>query len=218
VGYQVPAPGSEERNQLEKNEDFVDVWDFMTPAMKASVKAGNLSVDTAPAFQAALDYASGKAMNGSGHGRRVRFRGGTYLWSTPVAFDWRSIQLIVDAGDMRRPTLEGEGSANSVIFYNGDPAVPALTLKGYSGGAHGGVDMFMSLSGFWLRRVNWDKRVGVGLQLNQLSHIFLDDVSVDQFDTNIDIIDTIRITANNCRITGANFGLFARVAVYTHPN
>ncbi len=210
--------GALTRTAQDKFRDEVNVWDFMTDAMKASVIAGNLAVDTAPAFQAALDYASGKTMNSSGHGRKVRFRGGTYRWDTPVTFTWRVASAVIDAGDMRRPTLEGDGSANTTIFYTGSDSTPALSISGYSSGANGGVDLFMQLRGFWLRRAFASVQTGTGIKLDQIAYVSLDDVGVDQFATNLDILDTIRLHATGCRISGATTGLFARVSVFSHPN
>lgn len=218
VGTKIDGVGAIRRNQGDRNEDVVNVWDFMTSEMKASVKAGNLSVDTAPAFQAAFDFASGKTMNSSGHGRRIVFRGGTYRWDTPVVFDWRVAAGVIDAGDLRRLSIEGDGHANTAIYYTGPASTPALTIAGLSGSGNGGVDLYMRVSGFWLRRIFSNSQTGTGILIKQANYLTLQDVGVDQFNLNVDLVDTIRVHAIGCTFTGANESLYARVSVYSHPN
>ena len=67
----------------------LNVMAFMTPEMIADVRAGRLEIDCAPAFQAAIDAASGRGQSTLMAGRRLVIPGGRYLIAQPLRFVWR---------------------------------------------------------------------------------------------------------------------------------
>ncbi|MBN3780240.1 hypothetical protein G3O06_22135 [Burkholderia sp. Ac-20345] len=63
--FQLPAAGSVPRSIADKLSDSDNVFDFMSPAQIADVKAGTASVDVSKAIQACIDYQSSKRRGGT---------------------------------------------------------------------------------------------------------------------------------------------------------
>jgi hypothetical protein len=63
--FQLPAAGSVPRSIADKLSDRDNVFDFMSPAQIADVKAGTASVDVSKAIQACIDYQSSKQRGGT---------------------------------------------------------------------------------------------------------------------------------------------------------
>ena len=61
-------------------------------------------------------------------------------------------------------------------------------------------------------------RTADGIRTTRLSDLGMDDVHVDQFSTNLDLIDTIRVHAVRCKISGSLIGINARSDTYSQPN
>lgn len=194
--------------------------DFMTPEMLADVRSGTLRIDCAPALQAALDVASGRDRSSLQNGRKLLIPAGRYLLTQPVAMSWRDSQKIFDDGDMRRLTIEGEGQANTVLFYRGDPMQPAIQIHGFkSGPGQGdGVSLRLSMQGFQLIRDLSTRHHGIGLMLNGAALIRLIDMEVSSFDVNIEMVDVLRVYMESVHINGGKIGLRARGGNFSNPN
>lgn len=85
IGY----TGGIQRTQQQVNDDFVCVFDFMTPAQIAAVKAGTSTDNLSSAFEAAIAT-----------GKRVYFPAGTYLCNVTIN---------------NRTVLYGDGSTVSIL-------------------------------------------------------------------------------------------------------
>lgn len=194
--------------------------DFMTPEMLADMRSGTLRVDCAPALQAALDVASGRDRSSLQNGRKLLIPAGRYLLAQPVTMSWRDAQKIFDDGDMRRLTIEGEGQANTVLFYRGDPTQPAIQIRGFkSEPGHGdGVSLRLSMQGFQLIRDLSTRHRGTGLTLNGAALIRFVDMEVSSFDVNIEMVDVLRVYMESVHINGGKIGLRARGGNFSNPN
>ena len=205
-------------SKLPGSDGRLDVTTFMSPVMREDVRNGKLSVDCAPAFQAAIDAASARDRSTLTAGRRLYIPGGRYLIGRPLKYVWRDEQGIADDGDMRRLTIEGDGSANVVLFYAGQPSEPAFEVRAHKAARGDAPSLRFAVSGLRLRRVQEKHRSGTGLRLNGVEGILLDDVEVSGFDINVDAIDTLRFDAHNVWILGARVGLSARGDSFSSPN
>ncbi|RBB35363.1 hypothetical protein DPV79_28600 [Burkholderia reimsis] len=63
--FQLPASGSVPCSITDKLSDSDNVFDFMSPAQIADVKAGTASIDVSKAIQACIDYQSSKRRGGT---------------------------------------------------------------------------------------------------------------------------------------------------------
>ncbi|WP_175820486.1 glycosyl hydrolase family 28-related protein [Burkholderia sp. BCC0419] len=63
--FQLPASGSVPRTIADKLSDYDSVFDFMSPAQIADVKAGTASVDVSKAIQGCIDYQASKQRGGT---------------------------------------------------------------------------------------------------------------------------------------------------------
>lgn len=196
----------------------LNVMTYMTQAMRDDVRDGKLLVDCAPAFQAAIDAASARDQSTLTTGRRLYIPGGRYLIGSPLNYVWRDEQKIADDGDMRRLTIEGEGSANVVLFYAGPAAQPAFETRAHKAARGDGPSLRLVISGLRLRRRQDKHRTGTGLRLNGVEGISLIDVEIAGFETNIDAIDTLRFDARDVYILGGVIGLSARGDSFSSPN
>lgn len=70
IGYKQAGTGATTRTVQDKLDDIVSVFDFMTPAQVADVRAGSLSLDATAPIQAALDAFPNKT---------IHFPAGAYL-------------------------------------------------------------------------------------------------------------------------------------------
>ncbi len=199
-------------------EGRLDVTAFMTPAMLNDVRAGTLSVDCATAFQAAIDTASAQDHSTLTAGARLYIPGGRYLIKRPLKYVWRDDQRVVDDGDMRRLTVEGDGSANVVLFYAGPATEPALEVRAHKAARGEAPSLRLAIAGMRLRRIQDLHRTGTGLKLDGVEGIMLSDVEISGFNTNIDAVDTLRFDANNVHILGGSIGITARGQNFSSPN
>lgn len=206
------APGSDVARRR------LSVVDFMTREMLDDVHRGLVQVDCAPAFQAAIDAATARGASTLTAGYRLVIPGGRYLIAKPLRFVWRDEQKVVDDGDMRRLSIEGDGSANVVLFYRGEASAPAVDVRGYKAGAGGGTSLRLHISGLRLRRHPDLHGSGTGLRLNGVEGIVLRDVEVAMFDMDVEAIDTLRFVAKESWFLGARVGLHARGDTFSSPN
>lgn len=214
------AHRSVEPRPADRVAHLLRLTDYMTPAMLADVQAGTLRVDCAPALQAALDAASGRGLSSLQTGQKLLIPAGRYLLTQPVSLSWRNAQGVIDDGDMRRVSIEGDGQANTVLFYRGDPAQPAVQVHGFKSppGQGDGVSLRLTLSGLQLIRDLSTRHRGTGLSLNGAALIRLMDMEVSSFDLNIELIDTLRVYMESVHINGGNIGLQARGRNFSNPN
>jgi hypothetical protein len=196
------------------------VTDYMTHAMLADVEAGTLRVDCAPAFQAALDAASGLTLSSMQSGCKLIVPGGRYLLAQPIRFAWRDNRKIIDDGDMRRVTIEGDGQANTVMFYRGDPAEAAVQIRGHRSapGQGDGVTLRLTITGLQIVRDLASRQRGTGLSLDGLAFVRLVDMEVSSFEVNLDFVDTLRVYMESVHANGGAIGLRARGRNFSNPN
>lgn len=222
AGLSSPATQRRAPEAIDRNDvlDPVRLIDHLTPEMLADVRAGTLRVDCAPALQAALDLASGKGRSSLQSGRKLIVPAGRYLLATPVSLSWRNEQGVFDDGDMRRVTVEGDGQANTIFFYRGDPLRPAIEVRGFKSppGKGDGVSLRLTVSGLQLVRDLASRQRGIGLAMNGAALIRLIDMEVSSFDVNIDLVDTLRVYMESVHVNGGNTGLRARGGNFSNPN
>lgn len=199
-------------------EGRLDVTAFMTPAMLDDVRAGTLSVDCSAAFQAAIDAASARDRSTLTAGQRLYVPGGRYLIRRALKYVWRDEQRVADDGDMRRLTVEGDGSANVVLFYAGPATGPAFEVRAHKAARGDAPSLRLAISGLRLRRSQDFHRTGTGLKLDGVEGIILNDVEISGFDTNLDATDTLRFDADSVHILGGNIGISARGQSFSSPN
>ena len=194
--------------------------DFMTPEMLDDVRRGTLQVDCAPALQAAFDAVSGVQRSSFQAGGKLHIPAGRYLLAKPVRFSWRNELRVFDDGDMRRLAIEGDGQGNTVFFYRGDPARPALEIRGFksSPGLGDGVALRLTISGLQIVRDLATRHRGAGLSLEGAALIRLLDMEVSAFDVNIDMVDVLRVYMESVHMNGGRIGLQARGNNFSNPN
>lgn len=202
----------------EKLGERVSVLDYMTEAMIADVKAGMLSVDCGPAFQAAFDACSGKGQSSLTTGRKLHIPAGRILIASKATWDWRSTEAVLDAGDRRKLTIEGDGAANTVIFstVSGDYA---FDIKGYAtgGGAQDGTHLDLTIRGFTLtQRTN--NRTGGGIKINNVSRLRMVDVNSQYFNIGAELYDCINVKLEFCDFSGNNLGIRGGNGGFSNPN
>lgn len=202
--------------QDDRNAETVFLFDFLTNTMRAQIRAGS-APDITAAFQAALDEATGKNRAGDAvGGKRLLISSGRYIISDTLKGNFRFDNNIIDDGDLRRFSIEGEGSANTSIFYNGPTNKPMMQIFGNNN--VDGRESHQIIKGLRFRR-NFNARgLGVGLQLRYLAMIYFDDVHVDGFDLGIQATDVLGFYAYALNVLGHNVGLRAAVNDWTRPN
>lgn len=174
------------------------------------------TTDCSAALQKALDFASGKNRTGVKTGYKLRLRGGRYVFNTGLQYTWRNTTGVVDDGDMRRLSIEGDGTGNTYLIYGGPSTTPAITIQGGSGG---GVYLRMHLSDFRLwRSLSLTRYLGVGISIQRGAVWTLERVDIGIFNTGLNLEDTLYGTAYNCDFSGNNQGLSAKLTSYSSPN
>jgi hypothetical protein len=121
VGFKQTGTGAVSRTVQSKNEDVVSVFDFMTTAQIADVKAGTALLDVTAAIQAAVNAAMGGALMGATpYAKRnaiakLVFPGGTYLIASPIALTAIGGLIIEGAG---RTATRLRASGTFKCFFN----------------------------------------------------------------------------------------------------
>lgn len=218
VTYRLPATVAQLQTQGEKNAQTVDLWDALTPAMRADVRNGFASVDCAPAINAIAGFAYGAESGGDATGGTTLYiKGGRYRIASTLNLTYRRDNQIIDDGDLRRLNIVGDGSTNTILFYAGDQSNPAVRLEGYNSGT--GRDSYQSISGLRIRRLPaGGPRLGIGLMLKHLNTVALNDVHVEGFDLGIDAEDVLGLYAERMFAIGNNVGMVAKLVDWTNPN
>lgn len=98
-------------------------------------------------------------------------------------------------------------SKSCFFFIQGNPGPPTE-----------GVNLHTIFSNVACRGRGASSRGVDGLRLNGVSHMMLDDTTLDQFDRAIDAVDCIRLSVTRCEITGSNEGVYLRADTYSQPN
>lgn len=257
---------------------------WMTPQQRALWADGQLP-DVTTALQRAVEFCTGSKLSSLQTGRKLHIPGGRYYLLKPLVMNFRDVVPIVDDGDMRRITIEGDGRANTEIFYAGPSGASftgsvsgttlsvsavatgelhvganlagsgiaddttiiglltgtggagtyklskpaslssramtsqsaALYIGGHQDNPNGGVDLHFSLAGVRLQR-DINLQTAVGIRTTRMSDLLIDDVSVYNFATNLDLVDTIRIDVDRSKIGGALVGVDLRSDIYSQPN
>lgn len=201
------------RTVRDKFYDEVNVMDFMTTAQRADVRAGTLTLDVSGAFQAALNYASKSTGASTEAGYKLRIPGGRYRISAPLLYTWRSVSG-GGTTDFRRLTIEGDGQANTYIFYDGSSASPAFSSTADSAN----IETYLHLKGFRLWRDLVTPRVGTGMQLVKHTQTTFDDVNVGWFNLNLFAQDLLYFSARDSAFGGGIGGVLAQRLDFSHPN
>jgi hypothetical protein len=220
LGFILPSASGQGETASAKMAQMVDVYDALTPAMRADVNGGSLLVDCSSAINAIINYAVGgeSAGNATG-GTTLYFKGGRYLHNSQLTNLFRRTNSIIDDGDLRRVNFMGDGSCNTSLFYGGPSGTAAYTAAGYkSAGQSTGVAMYHVIKGIRFRRFPISSLTGTGLQFDDMDGIFLDDVQVDGFNLGIDARDIIGFNSINTYVVGNTVGLWAQTTDYTYPN
>lgn len=170
----------------------------------------------AAAFQAALDYCSGKNRSSTGTGYRLRIRGGRYIIETGLTYTWRYDSGVIDDGDMRRLSIQGDGTGNTYLIYTGSSSTPALSIKGGTGD---GIYLRMHLDGFRLwRSLGLTRYLGSGIAISRGAKFDLSNVDLGIFNTALYLEDTLYGTIQNCDLSGNNQGVQATISAVSQPN
>jgi len=214
-----PSPTT---SAFEKLSRRVDVWDELTPEMKADVIAGTLSVDCGPAFQRAFDKCSGRGQSSLTTGRKLHVPAGRYLVSSPSGFTWRSQDGVADAGDRRKITIEGDGAANTIIFSTVDGDY-AFSIEGHAtgAGAQDGTNLNVTIRGIAVignSERTGGPRVGGAWRINKVSRVHMLDVAGKHCNIGIDLSDCINVKADFCEFTGNNLGMRGQRVAFSFPN
>lgn len=170
------------------------------------------------AFQKAIDYCSGRNRPSVSSGLKLRIRGGRWIIDQPLEYIWRDTSNIVDDGDMRRLTIEGDGQSNTYLIYTGSSLSPALYVKGNTGTPNDGVQLRFEMRGFRLWRTLASTRLGVGIKTEDLAFMTMENVDVGYFNVNMQLYDTIQFAGRDCQISGANGGIEAKLIDFSNPN
>lgn len=177
---------------------------------------GDNSTPSAAAFQAALDYASGRRLGGAGAGQKLRIAGGRYIIETGLNYTWRADTSVVDDGDMRRLTIEGDGAANTYLIYSGSSSTPALSIKGAAGD---GVYLRLDIKGFRLwRSLGLTRYQGTGILIQRCARYTLEHVDLGIFNTGLNLQDTLYGRIIECDLSGNNQGMQAQLTSFSQPN
>lgn len=219
ISYKLPAQAAKPQSQADKNEQIVDLFDALSPAMRASVRNGEF-VDIGPAVQAIMNFASGGENTSSNMGgTTLHIKGGRYFTSTPFNNTFRYDHSIIDDGDLRRLNLKGDGSNNTTIFYNGPANSPAYYVRGHRGTViNDGVEMRHTIEGIRFRRNPINQKLGTGVRIQHSTHVMMRDVVIDGFDLGLSLQDVIGFSAEELQVLTSNVGIRAELGDFTHPN
>lgn len=180
---------------------------------------GDNATDDSAAFQKWLDYLTGKTQPSTRTGVKGRIPGGRYILSNPLQAMFRNDNAIIDDGDFRRLSIEGDGQANTYLIYNGPSGAFALQVAGYVQGPNsGGSHLYLQLKGFRLWRDLASPKLGGGLSTDDVAYISFDDVSIGYFNVNAQLTDTLLITGYDTIFTGGNGGVTAAKSNFSNPN
>lgn len=181
---------------------------------------GDNSTDDTAAFQNCLNYATGTLKSSTQTGVKMRIPGGRYVISSAgLTATFRKTNSIIDDGDMRRLTIEGDGQANTYLIYKGPSTGYAFDIEGYVSGVNtGGAQLYIKLQGFRLWRDFGSPRVGGGLQFVNVAYVEMDDMSIGLFNVNVNCSDTLLVAMTATQILGGNGGLLAAKAANFQPN
>lgn len=166
-----------------------------------------------------LNYITGLKQPSTKTGFKGCIRSGRYGFKRPVKATFRKDNSIIDDGDFRRLTIEGDGQANTYLIYTGPTTGYAFDIEGYVNGANtGGAQLYIRMSGFRFWRDLGTPRVGGGLQFNNVAYVELDDMSIGSFNINVNAQDTLLFVATATQILGGNGGLLAAKNTFSNPN
>jgi hypothetical protein len=129
VNFLQKGVGAVLRTLQDRGEDSICVFDFMSPAQIADVRALTRSVDVTVAIQAALDYAAPRS-------RAVYFPGGTYLISSSLLLV-NSARLIGET--QRACTIWGATGMTTPLINSKtgiDLTYTTISDMGFYNGAH----------------------------------------------------------------------------------
>ncbi|MCI0311931.1 hypothetical protein E7W35_12655 [Cronobacter sakazakii] len=172
--------------------------------------------DCSPAFQKAFDYCSGKNLPTTGTGLKLRIRGGRYILASTVHYTWRYDQGIVDDGDMRRLSIEGDGTCNTYLIYTGVQTSPAIHIHGGNGN---GIYLRMNVQGFRLfRSLSLTRYLGTGILLERGAVFTFSHVDVGYFNTGLNMQDALYATFDTCDLSGNNQGVSMSIVSASSPN
>ncbi|AXN53734.1 hypothetical protein SPS_23 [Sphingomonas phage Scott] len=202
----------------ERLSQTIYLWDWLSDAQRASIKSGAPTAIGVEA-QRAINFCQGKLANPGGAvgGYELVLPSGRLLIDQPLVYDVRKTSDIKDDADTRRLTIRGAGSALTLLYYNGDPSKPFLTVEGNNSG--NGHDLYFLAQGFRLRRDFSGRGQGIGMRLFNVADVDLRDVHVDGWNVGMDIEGVLGFTAYNLFVLGNNGGLNARLGSgFTRPN
>jgi hypothetical protein len=115
LGVKLDATGAVARTQHDKNADVISVFDFMTAAQIADVKARTLLVDVSAAVIAAITWASKGLLTGNTiTTRSLFFPDGAYLVTTN---NWIGTAIGYEWAGRLDTILRGAGRNSSVIHF-----------------------------------------------------------------------------------------------------
>lgn len=220
VAYRAPAAAAQTQSQGEKNQQTVDFYDALTPAMRASVNSGNLAVDCSAALNAITTFSyGGESIGDATGGTTLYIKGGRYRLNSGIKNTYRRDNQIVDDGDLRRLNIQGDGSNNTSLFYFGDTATPAIETAGYRGTTNNdGVAMRQKISGVRLRRWPIASKTGIGMRISHAEGMHLEDVIVDGFEVNLFATDVLEFFADKFFMKDCSIGARFQLSDFTNPN
>lgn len=193
VAFKLKAVGALQRALSDRLSDGVSVLDF--GADRTGV------TPSADAFQACLDYCSGRIAGT--YGMKMRIPGGEYEIEKPLEYTWWYGSDLVD-NTVRRLTIEGDGSANTILNYTGTAGTTAFSIKGSQDDPH----LRLVMRDFMIQRKD-QARNGVGIAMKNISIGQMIGVDVRWFNTGLVGNDVIQLMFMHCQfganVIGANF-------------
>lgn len=216
VSYLLASAGAKPAALDEKLGQTIELFDNLTPAQKSAVRSGSAPDVTEP-LQAIINYANGGESTGNATGgTRLYIKGGRYIVSQTLKNNFRFDNDIIDDGDLRRLCIEGDGTANTSLFYTGPAGTPLFEMKGNN--RIDGRESHQVIKGLRFRRNFGVRGTAIGIRLTYLANVYFDDVQVDGFDLGIQATDVLGFYAYALLVLGNNVGLRAQVNAWTRPN
>lgn len=175
VDYTQGDTGSQTRTVESKLQDTVSVFDFMTPAQVAGVKAGTFLVDVTAAIAAAI----------ASPAREIYFPQGGYLVSDGGSGDpaiWIQANIVGKTlrGSGRQSTVIRNAGTGPAIGSDGTPIIPNtsiriadMSIEG-SPGTGSGIRFYYTSQSF-IERVDCYGHGGYGIAINNGAHIAVND-------------------------------------------
>lgn len=168
--------------------------------------------DSADAFQAAIDFCSGK-VEGT-HGLKLHVPGGYYLVSKPLNYTWYATSGLVD-DNVRRLTIEGDGSANTFIDYTGPEGTALLTVDGGEKDPH----LRFSISGMRFQRAaSVPRKQAWGLYVKNVSICKIEELDCHWFYHGVVFHDVLQCHMQHCQMGANTLGLVAGRLKWTNCN